>query len=339
MRRTVLGPVLAATVLAPVLAAAVPAPRDLRPRPETLSPYPTYVQHVERAVIGLRVKAADDAVSSERLGSRRFTSAVIFDQRGYAVTVSYALLDAVKVEARFRDGRGVAASVVGIDFDSGLGIVKLDGEGPWPTARLGDSRDVRVGAVSGTVGVDEDDDLVYVTGAVKAIRRFSAYWEYMLPRALIVAPSSPSWGGSALVDERGDVVGIASLRLGEEPYVNLVIPMEKFLPVKDELISVGKVVSRPPRPWLGVYTIGGTNGVVVDGLSPQGPAYQAGLRKGDRVVGVNGVAVSSQEEFYEQLWRGEAGDVIRVAVIREEGRRVIPVRSIDRAQLYRTGGR
>jgi S1-C subfamily serine protease len=174
---------------------------------------------------------------------------------------------------------------------------------------------------------------------VQAIRRFSAYWEYMLPRALIVAPASPSWGGSALVDERGDVIGITSLRLGEEPYVNVAIPMEKFLPVKDELIAVGKVVSRPPRPWLGVYTIGGTNGVIVDGLSPQGPASEAGIRKGDRVVSVNGVAVASQEEFYEQLWRGEAGDVVRVAVIREDGRRVIPVRSIDRAQLYRTGGR
>jgi len=332
-------PVMTAAVLLPVLAFAVPAPRALRPRPETLSAYPTYVQRVERAVVGLRVRAAEDAVSSERLGSRRFTSAVVFDARGYAVTVSYALLDAVTVEAKLRDGRSVPASVVGIDFDSGLGVVKLDGPGPWPTARLGDSADVRAGALSGTVGVDEDDDLVYVIGAVQAIRRFSAYWEYMLPRALIVAPSSPSWGGSALVDERGDVIGIASLRLGEEPYVNIVIPIEKFLPVKDELIAVGKVVSRPARPWLGVYTIGGANGVVVDGLSPEGPAHEAGIRKGDRVVGVNGVAVSSQEEFYEQLWRGEAGDVIRVAVVRDDGRRVILVRSIDRAQLYRTSPR
>ena len=67
-----------------------------------------------------------------------------------------------------------------------------------------------------------------------AVRRFSAYWEYMLDRAIIVAPASPQWGGSAVVNERGEVVGIASLRLGDPPHVNLAVPIEKFVPVKDE---------------------------------------------------------------------------------------------------------
>lgn len=323
-------------LLAPALALALPRARETRLPPGEVSPLPSYVRRVEPAIVGLRVKAAADAASSVRLGAQRFGSGVVFDARGYAVTVSYILLDAVTIEAQTRDNRTVEARLVGVDFDTGLGVVKLAGDGPWPAAMLGDSRDVRAGAMTGTVGVDEDNDLVSVGGSVRSIRRFSAYWEYMLDRAFIVSPASPSWGGSALVDDRGQVIGIASLRLGEPPHVNLVIPLEKFLPVKDELITAGRVMSRLPRPWLGLYTVAVKGGVIVDDVSPLGPARGAGFVKGDQIIGVDGVGVASQEEFYERLWEKRAGDVIRVAVRRHDQIHVIAVPSIDRQRLYRT---
>ena len=144
---------------------------------------------------------------------------------------------------------------------------------------------------------------MHATSTLQAVRRFSAFWEYMLDRALVLSPSISSWGGSAAVDERGRVIGIVSLRLGEPPHVNLAIPAEKLLAVKDELMKAGRVVSRRPRPWLGLYTMGEPGRVVVDGFNESGPARTAGFRRGDLIVGVNGVGVASQEEFYEQLWR------------------------------------
>jgi S1-C subfamily serine protease len=230
----------------------------------------------------------------------------------------------------------VPARLVGLDLENGLGVVKLEDPGPWPVAPLGRSGDVSAGAVTGTVGVDSDGDLVWVASSLRSVRRFSAAWEYMLDRGLVVAPASPSWSGNAVVNEQGELIGIASLRLGEPPHVNLAIPVEKFAPVKDELIAAGRVVSRPSRPWIGLYTSGGEGGgVVVQGFSPVGPARTAGLRAGDHIIRVNDVAVHSQEEFYEQLWRGRAGDVIQLAVHRDGGVRVIPVPSIDRYRLYR----
>ena len=157
----------------------------------------------------------------------------------------------------------------------------------------------------------------------------------MIDRGLMVAPSSPSWSGNAVVNDRGELIGIASLRLGEAPHVNMAIPVELFAPVKDELIAVGRVVSRRPRPWIGLYTSGGEGGVVIEGFAPVGPAQTTGLQKGDQILRVNGVGVRSQEEFYEQLWRGEAGDVIELAVDRAGTVRVIPVPSMDRYRLYR----
>ena len=95
------------------------------------------------------------------------------------------------------------ATLVGLDLDTGLAVVRLKGAGPWAAATLIPSGDTAVGAVTGTVGLDEDGDLVHAASTLQAVRRFSAFWEYMLDRALVLSPSISSWGGSAAVDERG----------------------------------------------------------------------------------------------------------------------------------------
>jgi S1-C subfamily serine protease len=329
---------LSAALLVPVsLALARPAPWEPRLHPGVAPALPSYVQRVEPALVGLHVKAATDRPSSARLGARRFGTGVVFDTRGYVATVSYVVLDAEQIEAQLRDGRKIPARLVGLDLDTGLAVVRLEGEGAWPAAELAPSADLQVGAVTGTVGVDEDGDLVHATTTLESIRRFSAFWEYMLDRALMLAPSMASWGGSAAVDERGRVIGIVSLRLGEPPHVSLAIPAEKFLAVKDELVAAGRVVSRRPRPWIGLYTAAQSGRIVVDGFNEAGPARAAGFRRGDQIVRVDGVAVASQEEFYEQMWRRQAGDTIEVAVRRDDRVQVISVRSIDRHRLHPAG--
>jgi S1-C subfamily serine protease len=332
-RRIATAVLLGLALLSATVAPARTLSRDVRPDPRELPAVPSYVQRVEPALVGLHVRAAPDRPSSARLGSERVGTAIVFDARGYAVTVSYLVLDATRIEAR-REGRAVPARLVGLDLDSGLAVVRLDGAGPWSVAELAPSSDVPVGAVTGTVAIDEDDDLVHVTSTLQAVRRFSTFWEYMLDRALLLSPSMASWGGSAAVDERGRVIGIVSLRLGDEPYVSLAIPAEKFLAVKDELIAAGRVVSRRPRPWLGLYTLAEEDRVLVDGFNEAGPARTAGFQRGDQIVGVNGINVRTQEEFYEALWQRTAGDTIAVAVRRGTRVRTISVRSMDRHRLF-----
>ena len=327
---------IAVVALVPSVVLATARSGGQRPHPRDLSALPSYVTRIEPAIVGLKVRARHDATSSARLGVHRFASAVVFDPRGYAVTVSYALMDALEIEAVRRDGKTFEARLAGFDLDAGLGVVKLEGTG-WTAAALGQSRDVAEGTLTGTVGVDEDGDLVHVVGAVRSVRRFSASWEYMLERAFIVAPASPSWGGSALVNDRGELIGIGSLRLGDKPFANLFIPLERFLPVKDELIEKGRVHSRAPRPWLGLYTSADHEGITIDGFSPVGPASHAGFRRGDRIKSVNGVNVRSQEEFYEALWKSRAGEVIQVSVQRADQVMMIPVQSVDRHRVL-TGG-
>ena len=88
------------------------------------------------------------------------------------------------------------------------------------------------------------------------------------------------------------------------------------------------------------YATGQTYPVItIDGFSPIGPAAQAGFQRGDRIVGVNGVNVRSQEEFYETLWRHRAGEVIKVSVERNDRVVVISVQSVDRQRALNTPSR
>ena len=323
MRRSSL--IAAVLVLAiPALLVAAPKGDAPRPDPNRISSLPSHIERVAPSIVGIHVEVPPDRPSAATLGTERWGSGVIFDQAGYALTVSYVLLDAAWIDVTLRDGRKVPAKLVGLDLESGLGVVKLNGAGPWRAATLGDSTRMAVGDVTGTVGLDDDGTLVAVPGKVREIRPFAASWEYMLDRALFVSPFSPAFGGAALVDATGAVVGITSLRLGEAPFVNLAVPIEQFL----------------PRPWIGLYTrelVGG--GVVVAGVSPIGPARAAGFRPGDVIVRVNGAEVSSQAEFYRRLWLGLVGQDVQLVVMREARLEAITVRPVDRYRLLKTSDR
>jgi S1-C subfamily serine protease len=289
-------------------------------------------------VVGIRVEVERDRPSAATLGTERWGSGVIFDaDRGYVLTVSYVLLDAKRIEVSLRDGRKVPARLTGLDLEVGVGVARLEGAGPWPTAALGDSSAVTAGEVTGTVGVTDDGDLVATPSRVESVRSFAAAWEYMLDRAFIVTPYNAAFGGAALVNAAGSVIGVTSLRLGEPPHVNLAIPIEKFLAGKDELLARGRVTSRAPRPWLGLYTESVSGGVAVSGLSPLSPARAAGLRPGDVIVALNGREVASREEFYQALWQSPMDQDVQVMVRRPGGsREAISVRPIDRYRFYRT---
>jgi len=318
------------------------APTDSTPRPDAgrASALPSYLRAVEPAAVGIHVEVPKDRPSTVTLGSERWGSGVIFDgAAGYALTVSYILLDAARIEVSLRDGRRVPAKLVGLDLEVGLGVIKLQGSGPWPAASFGDSAKVAVGDVAGTIGVADDGALVTTVGRVDAVQPFTASWEYMLDKSFVVSPYNAAFGGGAVVDINGRVIGIASLRLGDPPYVNLAIPIEKFLPGKDELCDKGRVQSRRPRPWLGLYTVGNEGGgVIVAGVSPFGPAGAAGIRRGDVIMRLNGEKVASREDFYTRLWQGLPDQEVQLVVVRGSGSgfEAVTVRTADRYRVFRT---
>jgi uncharacterized integral membrane protein (TIGR00697 family) len=222
--------------LAPGAAAAPTRPAEPRVDPGTAPEVSSAAARVRPAVVGIRAWVPPDRPSSATLGTERWGSGIVIEPDGLAVTVGYVVLEATRLAVELADGRSVAARVVGHDFESGLGLIRLAGGGPFPTARLGPSASVAVGQPVSIVGVDEDRRPRARAGRVTDVRPFVAYWEYRLERALVVAPLHPAFGGAALVDADGALIGVVSLRT---PDGHVAIPVDLLLPVRDALVPPG----------------------------------------------------------------------------------------------------
>ena len=113
-------------------------------------------------------------------------------------------------------------------------------------------------------------------------REFAGYWEYVLDEALFTAPAHPQWGGAALLDGDGRLIGVGSLLVqesveDEEVQGNMFVPVDLLEPLLDDLLKHGRA-SGPPRPWLGLYVAELGDHLVVNALAENGPADEAGVR-------------------------------------------------------------
>jgi S1-C subfamily serine protease len=165
---------------------------------------------------------------------------------------------------------------------------------------------------------------------VTSVGPFVAYWEYLLDRAVYVAPHHPAFGGAALVDPEGALVGVVSLRL---EVGHLAIPIDLLDPVRAAMVATGRP-ARPPRPWLGIRAVGIDGGVGIAGVSPIGPAHAAGLRAGDVVLRVNGERVADIETFYRRIWAQPVSQPVELSVWREGAVETLRVRPRDRYATF-----
>jgi len=311
--RLVLGGVALGLALGGVVGAAPPPTAAPRPEPGAAAATPAAVTRIRDAVVGLQTLVPPDRPSAATLGEERGGSATILDPDGLAVTVGYLVLDAARIDVTLGDGRRVTARVVGHDFESGFALIRLDPAGaPYPAAQLGQSAGLAVGQPAAIVGMGATGPAAGVLVRVTSVGPFVAYWEYLLDRAVYVAPHHPAFGGAALVDSAGALVGVVSLRL---PAGHLAIPIDLLAPARDALVRTGRP-ARPPRPWLGIRAVSHDGGIGVAGVSPAGPAESAGLRVGDVIMRVNGERVADVESFYRRLWAQPVNQPLELSVWR-----------------------
>ena len=294
------------------------------------------IEQILRSIVTLRCSVPDDAFTASALGTRREGSGVVIRENGLVLTIGYLITEADEIWLTGNDGRVVAGHALAYDQETGFGLVQALGQLGLPPLKFGDTDKARVGdAVMLADGMGQ-----HVQANIVAKQEFAGYWEYLVDEAIFTAPAHPSWGGAALVDAQGRLLGIGSLRLqmdGDEGRadVNMVVPINLLLPILDDLLTLGRP-NKVPRPWLGIYAAESNGQVVVMGVAEGGPAARAGLREGDIVLDVRDGEVDGLAKFYRKVWEsGPSGAEVPIRIVRDGRDTWRRVKSVDRGALLR----
>ncbi len=295
------------------------------------------LEHALGSVVGLHSIIPSDAFTAETLGTERAGNGVVIDD-GLVLTIGYLITEAEAVWLHLGDGRVMEGHALGFDAVTGFGLVQALGRLEIDPLPIGSSAATKIGdrvVVGGAGGRTRS-----VASLIAAKQEFAGYWEYLLDEAIFTHPAHPNWGGTGLISESGELIGIGSLQLereraGKAEHVNMIVPIDLLTPVLDDLRRFGKV-NRPARPWLGMYSTEIDNRVVVIGISGDGPAARAELKAGDVILAVKGEKVTSQAGFYRKLWAlGSAGVDVPLTVHHEGVTFDVTLASTDRTRLLK----
>lgn len=312
-------------------------PEEFQPKPEQCA---FDLNRALGAVLGLRAAVPEDAFTAGTLGTERAGSGVLIRADGLILTIGYLITEAETIWLTPLSGGAIPGHVIGYDQETGLGLVQALGRLDAPPLELGTGK--RVGAGDKVIMAAEGGLRHAISSVVVARQEFAGYWEYVLDRAIFTAPAHPFWGGAGLIDAEGRLVGIGSLHVqhssGRELRrdVNMVVPIDLLPPILDDLLIYGRP-NRPPRPWLGLYAAEVEDAIVVAGLAERGPASQARLKPGDRIVAVRDDAVGSLAGFWRKVWAGgPAGTEIVLQVMRDDEPLTVRIASADRTQFLKS---
>jgi len=256
-------------------------------------------------------------------------SGVVIDAQGLVVTNAHVVTGAGAVHVRTSDGDDLPATVIGIDQDLDLALLRVsDARGLRP-APLGDSNRLRVGDWVIAIGNPFGLHHTVTAGIVSATARMldDSGVEFIQTDAAL----SPGSSGGPLFDLAGAVVGINTGILGSMNVgLNLAIPVATLKEVLPALRAgsvvhgwIGIVTSRlSPR---GAATRDLPGGLIVTTIVEDGPAARAGLRPGDVIAGLADSRQVRLEQFYPHIRRRPPGTVMRLEVWRHGERRIVPV--------------
>lgn len=257
-------------------------------------------------------------------------SGVIISEDGYIVTNNHVVENAEKVLVGLNNGEEYEAEVIGLDPTTDIALLKVNTEEALPYLSFSNSDELQVGEWVLAVGNPFNLTSTVTAGIVSAkARSIGIINERTAIEAFIQtdAAVNPGNSGGALVNTKGDLVGINSAissRSGSFEGYSFAVPSNLAAKVVADLRDYGTI----QRAFIGVQISDITSrlkdelsldinqGVYVSGLTENGAAEEAGLESGDIIVAVNGRKVQKSSELQEIVGSKRPGEKLSVTVLR-----------------------
>ena len=256
---------------------------------------------------------------------------VIMDAGGYIITNAHVVEDAVSIRVLLTDGRELTARCVGADMLSDLAVLRVTASGLVP-AVFGDSDKLRVGdevvAIGDPLGVELRGTMT--NGIISGINRDIKSGNRTLTLMQTTAALNTGNSGGPLVNCYGQVVGINTMKIGDYASeggvegLGFAIPITSVQTILEQLASKGYVAGRPDLGITGqaistfyqfYYRM--PAGILITEVAEGSSAAQQGLRRGDILLTLDGVAVTNLDILQEITYASTVGQELQATVYRE----------------------
>jgi S1-C subfamily serine protease len=255
-------------------------------------------------------------------------SGVIVSSDGYALTNNHVIKGADRVEAMLHDGQVVSAEIVGADPDTDIALLRL-GRGTFTAAELGDSDDLKVGELAIAIGNPLGLQATVTAGIVSALRRTMRGESGRMIEDVIQTDASlnPGNSGGALVDARGQIIGINTAIIGGAQGICFAVPINTAKRIIPELMRDGRVA----RGWLGLagqsqgfsralarrLGLAVESGVLAVQIVQGGPSDAAGVKPGDVILSFDDQPAPSVDAIHRLLGKEAIGKRVPLTVLRD----------------------
>ena len=253
----------------------------------------------------------------------------------YILTNNHVINGCDSVKVTFSDQKTYDVQVVGGESFADIAVLKIDQKNVTTVASLGKSEKAKLGDTVFTVGAPLDNSYsgTVTRGIISGKDRLvavslssnSSGEDYIMKVIQTDAAINSGNSGGPLVNANGEVIGITNMKLvssGVEG-MGFAIPIEDAINYATQIEKTGKI----SRPVLGITMANTTNslfninqsnenGVVVDEVASKSAAEEAGIQKGDAIIAIDDVEITSAATLRYQLYKHNVGDKIKVKVKR-----------------------
>ena len=261
-------------------------------------------------------------------------SGFVISEDGFVVTNNHVIEGADEIAVEFPNGTEYAATVVGVDKNIDIALLKLDVQGSLGFVSFGDSDTARVGDWVMAIGNPLGQGFSVSAGIISARNRELSgnYDDYIQTDAAINRGNS----GGPLFNMQGEVIGVNTAILspnGGSIGIGFSMSSNVVAPIVNQLRKFGEV----RRGWLGVsigpvteeiaktLDIENPLGAIISEVFDDGPALNAGLKTRDIILMFNGETVKDAGELVRMVGRAAVGEEVRVVVLRDGNRRSFSV--------------